>query len=32
MDPHQLMRIYGQKCKLHILGENSKITNTDGEL
>ena len=31
-DPHQLMRIYGQKCKLHILTDTSKVTDTDGQL
>ncbi|XP_057303249.1 CLK4-associating serine/arginine rich protein-like [Hydractinia symbiolongicarpus] len=32
MDPHQLIRIHGQKCKFHMLGESSSVNNTDGQL
>lgn len=33
MDPHQLMRVYGQKCKFHIFGgDSSKSNNADGQL
>ncbi|XP_066935971.1 CLK4-associating serine/arginine rich protein-like [Clytia hemisphaerica] len=31
-DPHQLMRFYGQKCKMHILTDSAKVTDTDGQL
>jgi len=33
MDPHQLIRIYGQKCKLNIMGESCTVMNNgDGQL
>ena len=31
MDPHQLIRLYGQKCKFHIISETT-TTNGDGQL